>query len=71
MHKADIFRYLVIDQMLLLIMFYRIKNNCSLLVIGMLAYVGYNFLNSQIAKVTNKMEASAAEFMDILQEPTR
>jgi biopolymer transport protein ExbB len=41
------------------------------LIIGMLAYIGYNFLNSQIAKVTNKMEASAAEFMDILQEPTR
>jgi biopolymer transport protein ExbB len=41
------------------------------LIIGMLAFVAYNFLNSQIAKVTNKMEASAAEFMDILQEPTR
>src|SRR5262245_46649390 len=41
------------------------------LIIGMLAYIGYNFLNSQIAKVTNKMEASSAEFMDILQEPTR
>lgn len=41
------------------------------LIIGMLAYIGYNFLNSQIAKVTNKMEASASEFMDILQEPTR
>ena len=41
------------------------------LIIGMLAYIGYNFLNSQIAKVTNKMEASAAEFMDILQEPTK
>jgi biopolymer transport protein ExbB len=41
------------------------------LIIGMLAYVGYNFLNGQINKVTNKMEASAAEFMDVLQEPTR
>ncbi len=41
------------------------------LIIGMLAYIGYNFLNSQIAKVTNRMEASAAEFMDILQEPTK
>ena len=30
------------------------------LIIGMLAYIGYNFLNSQIAKVTNRMEASAA-----------
>ena len=45
--------------------------SASGLIIGMLAYIGYNFLNSQIAKVTNKMEASAAEFMDILQEPTR
>jgi biopolymer transport protein ExbB len=41
------------------------------LIIGMLAYIGYNFLNAQIGKVTNKMEASAAEFMDVLQEPTK
>ncbi len=41
------------------------------LIIGLLAYVGYNFLTAQINKVTNKMEASAAEFMDVLQEPTR
>jgi biopolymer transport protein ExbB len=36
-----------------------------------LAYVGYNFLNAQIGKAANKMEAASAEFMDILQEPTR
>jgi biopolymer transport protein ExbB len=41
------------------------------LIIGMLAYIGYNFLNAQISKVTNKMEAASAEFMDVLQEPTR
>ena len=41
------------------------------LIIGLLAYVAYNFLNSQINKVVNKMEAASAEFMDILQEPTR
>lgn len=41
------------------------------LIIGLLAYVGYNFLNAQISKAANKMEAATAEFMDILQEPTR
>ncbi len=45
--------------------------SASGLIIGLLAYVGYNFLNAQISKVANRMEASAAEFMDILQEPTR
>ena len=41
------------------------------LIIGLLAYVGYNFLNSQITKNVNKMEVASAEFIDILQEPTR
>ena len=39
--------------------------------IGLLAYVGHNFLTAQIDKTVNKMEASSAEFLDILQEPTR
>lgn len=41
------------------------------LIIGLLAYVGYNFLNTQINKTVNKMESASAEFIDILQEPTR
>ncbi len=41
------------------------------LIIGLLAYVGHNFLNAQIDKTVNRMEAASAEFMDILQEPTR
>lgn len=41
------------------------------LVIGILAYIGHNYLSAQIDKLTNKMEAASAEFMDILQEPTR
>ena len=41
------------------------------LIIGLLAYVGYNFLNAQIDKNINKMETATAEFIDILQEPTR
>lgn len=40
------------------------------LIIGMLSYVAYNFLNAQIDKTTNKMEVASADFIDILQEPT-
>ena len=41
------------------------------LIIGLIAYVGHNYLSTQIDKTANKMEASSAEFIDILQEPTR
>lgn len=41
------------------------------LIIGLLGYVGYNFLSAQIDKTVNRMEAASAEFIDILQEPTR
>lgn len=44
--------------------------SASGLIIGLLAYVGYNYLNAQIDKNVNKMEAASAEFMDVLQEPT-
>jgi biopolymer transport protein ExbB len=46
-------------------------SSASGLIIGIIAYVGYRYLNSQIDKTTNKMEAASAEFIDILQEPTR
>ena len=41
------------------------------LIIGLLAYIGHNYLNSQVDKTANKMEAASSEFLDILQEPTR
>ncbi|MBY0480895.1 MAG: MotA/TolQ/ExbB proton channel family protein [Chitinophagaceae bacterium] len=41
------------------------------LIIGLIAYVGHNYLSTQIDKTANKMEIASAEFMDILQEPTR
>lgn len=41
------------------------------LIIGLIAYVGHNYLSTQIDKTANKMEASSAEFIDILHEPTR
>jgi biopolymer transport protein ExbB len=41
------------------------------LIIGLLAYVAHNYLSTQVDKTANKMEASSAEFIDVLQEPTR
>ena len=41
------------------------------LIIGVIAYVGHNYLTTQIDKTANKMEAASAEFIDVLQEPTR
>ena len=41
------------------------------LIIGLLAYVAHNFLTAQVDKTAYKMEASSAEFLDVLQEPTR
>jgi biopolymer transport protein ExbB len=41
------------------------------LIIGLLAYVAYTYLNAQINKNVNRMEAATVEFLDILQEPAR
>ena len=41
------------------------------LIIGILAYIGHSYLVAQINKVENKMEIASADFVDILQEPTR
>jgi len=41
------------------------------LVIGLGAYLSYSYLNTQIDKTANKMEAATSDFLDVLQEPTR
>jgi biopolymer transport protein ExbB len=40
------------------------------LIIGLIAYVGHNYLSTQIDKTANKMETASADFLDILQETT-
>lgn len=39
------------------------------LVVGIMAYIGYNILVANIQKVIFKMEASSTEFLDLLHEP--
>jgi len=39
------------------------------LIVGILAYFGYNFLTAKISSVVFKMESSTIEFMDMLSNP--
>ncbi len=41
------------------------------LIIGLIAYVGHNYLTTQIDKTANRMEVASFDFIDVLQEPTR
>jgi biopolymer transport protein ExbB len=49
----------------------KLITSISGLVIGLIAYLCHNILHTQVEKALNKMEASAADFLDVLQEPTR
>ena len=40
------------------------------LVVGILAYLAYNYLVTRVQKLVHRMEYSAIEFIDLLQEPT-
>jgi len=39
------------------------------LIVGIIAYFGYNYLTSKVSNVVFQMESSTIEFMDLLDEP--
>ena len=39
------------------------------LIIGLLAYMGYAYLNTQINKAINRIEAASVEFLDFIPDP--
>jgi biopolymer transport protein ExbB len=41
------------------------------LIVGMVAYLFHNILTARVDKTANIIEAAAADFLDVLQEPTR
>jgi biopolymer transport protein ExbB len=41
------------------------------LLIGMIAYLLHNILQAKLERAANGIEAAAADFLDVLQEPTR
>jgi biopolymer transport protein ExbB len=41
------------------------------LLVGIIAYAGYQFLTHRIDRVVNQMEINAVEFIDLLEEPVK
>jgi biopolymer transport protein ExbB len=39
------------------------------LIVGILAYLAYNYLVSKVQKIIHKMEYTSIDFIDLLQEP--
>ena len=39
------------------------------LIVGIISYIGYNFLVAKIGRVVYQMENDALEFMDLLHQP--
>lgn len=39
------------------------------LIVGIIAYMSYNYLVGKVSKMIHKMEATSIEFIDILEEP--
>jgi biopolymer transport protein ExbB len=66
-HKANEVAIGVISQGI----YTKLITSISGLVIGLLAYLAFSFLNSRIDRAANKMEAASSDFLDVLQEPTR
>jgi biopolymer transport protein ExbB len=52
-------------------MYVKMITSATGLIIGIISFLGYSYLNTQIDKTVNKMESASADFIDILQEPTR
>ena len=40
------------------------------LIVGIIAYLAYNYLVTRVSKVVHRMEYSSIEFIDLLQEGT-
>ena len=47
----------------------KMVTSASGLIVGVLAYIFYTYLNARIERVVNKMEVTAIDFLDILYKP--
>ncbi len=50
---------------------YAMTTTVAGLVVGIIAYLGYNLLVAKVDKVVHKMEDSSLEFLDLLNEPAK
>ncbi len=52
-------------------MYIKLITSATGLIIGMLAFLGHSYLDTQINRMAHRMESASSEFIDILQEPSR
>ena len=52
-------------------MYIKLITSATGLIIGMLAFMGHSYLDTQINRLANQMESASNEFIDILQEPVK
>lgn len=52
-------------------MYVKLITSATGLIIGMLAYLGYSYLDTQVNRTSNMMESASNDFIDMLQEPTK
>ena len=41
------------------------------LVVGIMAHIGFQYLNTMIDRVSYQIETTAVDFIDLIQEPTK
>ncbi len=51
-------------------LYQKMITSCGGLVVGVIAFVGYHWLNARIDKLAHRMEESQIAFLDILNEPS-
>jgi biopolymer transport protein ExbB len=52
-------------------LYVKMISSASGLIVGIMAYVFYNWLNIKVGKAVNRMERNAMNFIDFLQEPNK
>jgi biopolymer transport protein ExbB len=52
-------------------MYVKLITSASGLIIGMLTYLGYSYLDTQINRTAHRMESASSDFIDMLQEPQK
>jgi biopolymer transport protein ExbB len=52
-------------------LYVKMVSSAAGLLVGIIAYSAYHYLNHRIERVINSMEVTAIEFMDLLEEPVK
>ena len=52
-------------------LYVKMVSSCGGLVVGVIAFIGYHWLNSRIDRLAHRMEETQIAFLDILNEPSK